>query len=306
MQTRSRGLVVTAVLTLAGVAAATAHTSVWVPPRDGVGYASELLAVVATSFGATLVVAGAYTLWRRRTVDVAWRTVLPPTVVVAVLISLVGISRTELHLEAPPPGVERSDDGSGRLGTRLIMDWRGSAQRNGGREPRPEGVIPASPGRVLLMRMMLVLAAVAALALAMRMRRSGRRALDLPEWDAGSGRARMAAHKAIVRSIDAMLADPDDRTAIIGAYARLLEELEAIGASRRDYEGPTEHLRRVLGTLEVGPAPLRTLVRLFEVARFSEHSLTTVHRHEALAALREAADSLAAHPGSWPAAEVTE
>jgi hypothetical protein len=94
-------------------------------------------------------------------------------------------------------------------------------------------------------------------------------------------------------TIDTMLADPDPRTAIIGAYARLLEELEALGASRKAYEGPTEHLQRILTLLEVPSRPLQTLVRLFQVARFSEHTLTQNHRDEALTALREAASSLA-------------
>jgi hypothetical protein len=108
---------------------------------------------------------------------------------------------------------------------------------------------------------------------------------------------RAAAHGAFVTTIDAMLTDPDARTAIIGAYARLLESLEAIGAHREAYEGPTEHLHRVLRMLEVGPRPLRTLVGLFEVARFSEHSLTALHREEALTALREAATVLATPDG---------
>jgi hypothetical protein len=133
------------------------------------------------------------------------------------------------------------------------------------------------------------------LALALVVRSRGRRrAHTVAAWDPEDDRTRVAAHAAVIHSIDAMLAAPDNRTAIIGAYARLLEELEAIGASRRSYEGPTEHLHRVLSVLEVGPVPLRTLVRLFEVARFSEHSLNATHREEALGALREVARSLSA------------
>jgi hypothetical protein len=290
------GLVGVAVVILIGVAAATSHASVWAPARDGVGYVSELLTIVAVSFAATLAAGGAYVSWGRRSSEATWRTVLPPAVVIAVLISLLGISRAELHLEAPAPGIDRIDDsGGGRLGVRLRNDWRGPAVRNADEAPGTEGALPPGPGRVLLMRLSLILAGILALVLVSGMRRGGRRGPALSgEWDARAERTRRAAHRAVVHSIDAMLADPDHRTAIIGAYARLLDELEAIGASRRTYEGPTEHLQRVLGMLDIGPGPLRALVRLFEVARFSEHSLTSVHRDQALAALRAVAESLSA------------
>jgi hypothetical protein len=281
------------VLTLAGVMAATTDTSVWSPPQEGVGYVSELLTIVALSFAATFAVAGALTLLGRETRDAAWRRALPPTVVVAVLVSLFGISRTPLHLEAPALGAEQLDSEGGRLGVRLRMDWRGPAVRNAEEAPGIEGALPASPGRVQFARILLLVAGLTALALVLRSR-GRRRAHTVAAWDPDDDRTRVAAHAAVIHSIDAMLAAPDNRTAIIGAYARLLEELEAIGASRRSYEGPTEHLHRVLSVLEVGPVPLRTLVRLFEVARFSEHSLNATHREEALGALREVARSLSA------------
>lgn len=296
------GLVVVAVVVLIGVTAATSHASVWAPPREGVAYVSDLLTIIAVSFAATLAAAAAFVSWVRRTSAATWRTVLPPTVVVAVLISLLGISRAELHLEAPVPGMDRIEDSDGgRLGIRLRSDWRGPAVRNADEAPRTVSALPPSSGRVLLGRVLLMLACVLTLALVVRIRGSGRRGLGLSGGGVPDDRTRMAAHQAVVRSIDAMLADADDRTAIIGAYARLLEELEAIGASRRTYEGPTEHLHRVLSMLNVGSAPLRTLVQLFEVARFSEHSLTTVHRHRAVAALREVAESLSAPARRHPA-----
>jgi hypothetical protein len=294
-------LVVAAVLVLAGGVAATSHTTLWGAPRDGVGYASELLTVVALSFAGTFVVAaGLLPLLRRRSShEEPWRTALAPTLVVASLVGLLGIAQTDLHLEAPVAGAARTTDDSewGMFGTRLRMDWRGPAVRNGGEEATPsEELLPPSRGRALLTRAALLLVAVLALVLVARMRLSGRRGWapgkrpsDPSALDSRDDRIRVAAHAAVMRSIDAMLADPDHRTAIIGAYARLLEELEAIGASRRSYEGPAEHLQRVLAELEVEPGALRTLVRLFQVARFSEHRLTAAHRKEALAALRTAA-----------------
>jgi hypothetical protein len=102
-----------------------------------------------------------------------------------------------------------------------------------------------------------------------------------------------AAHGAVIDSIDAMLRDPEPRTAIIGAYARLLEGLAACGLARHDHEAPMEHLRRALSQLAVRHEPLRRLLRLFERARFSTHALTAGHRSAALAALHEIAGDLA-------------
>ncbi len=107
---------------------------------------------------------------------------------------------------------------------------------------------------------------------------------------------RGATRRAVVRSIDEMLADTDPNTAVIGAYARLLEGLAGSGAPRRPEEGPEEHLERVLRTLQVRSAPLRDLVRLFAAARFSATSLTTGDRAAALASLRAVADDLGGAP----------
>lgn len=299
------------VLVLAAVVAATAHTKLWGAPRDGVGYASELLTIVALSFvGAFALTAALMPLLRRRaSLGASWRAAIPPTLVVASLVGLFGITRTELHFEAA--GVTEGTE-SGFLGTRLRNNWRGTAVRY---EPEPDAgadeALPESVGRAVLVRFTLLLLAVLALLLVARMRRSGRRG-----FSAGPGpsdpsmpvthddRLRREAHSAVIRSIDAMLADPDHRTAIIGAYARLLEELEAIDASRRSYEGPTEHLHRVLADLDAPPEALRTLVRLFEVARFSEHALTATHRNDAVAALRTVAASLETPASRRVAAEV--
>lgn len=97
----------------------------------------------------------------------------------------------------------------------------------------------------------------------------------------------------VANTIDSMLADPDPRTAIIGAYARMLEGLAACDVGRLDHEAPMEHLRRALTALRVRPKPLHRLIELFELARFSSHQLTEAHRTEALGALRAAATDLA-------------
>lgn len=113
---------------------------------------------------------------------------------------------------------------------------------------------------------------------------------------------RVALGDAVARTIDTMLADPDPNTAIIGAYARLLQDLAASEVGRRDHEAPTEHLQRALATLHVRPEPLRRLIGLFEIARFSTHPLTNSHRDQALEALHAAAADLAVGSPSQPAA----
>lgn len=89
-----------------------------------------------------------------------------------------------------------------------------------------------------------------------------------------------------------MLADPDPRTAVIGAYGRLLTALAEAGAPRRDEEGPHEHLWRSLGPLGVRRAPLHRLAELFVRARFTPHPVTETHRQAAIAALADAVADL--------------
>ncbi len=90
----------------------------------------------------------------------------------------------------------------------------------------------------------------------------------------------------------AMLADPDPRTAVIGAYARLLAALEEVGFPRRAEEGPHEHLWRSLGPLGVRRPPVHRLAELFVRARFTPHPVTDEHRRAAIAALADAVADL--------------
>lgn len=90
----------------------------------------------------------------------------------------------------------------------------------------------------------------------------------------------------------AMLADPDPRTAVIGAYAQLLAALAAAGAPRRPEEGPHEHLWRSLGPLGIRRGPLHRLAELFVQARFTPRPVTAEHREAAIAALADALGDL--------------
>lgn len=90
----------------------------------------------------------------------------------------------------------------------------------------------------------------------------------------------------------AMLADPDPRTAVIGAYARLLTALDDAGAGRRPEEGPHEHLWRSLGPLGVRPGPVHRLAERFVQARFTPRPVTPRDRDAAIAALADALGDL--------------
>jgi NADH:ubiquinone oxidoreductase subunit 6 (subunit J) len=104
---------------------------------------------------------------------------------------------------------------------------------------------------------------------------------------------RRAAGSAFAASLADLEAEPDPRRAIVAAYARLLDGLDAAGFGRHLAEAPEEHLRRVLEQLRVPPAPLHTLVALFGEARFSEHPLDASHKQAAIDAFRAARDAIA-------------
>lgn len=219
--------------------------------------------------------------------------------VVFTCLALVTIARSDLRVTAGDglgdavilvgglPGVDRP------FGT--ITDTRQGALA--GEDRREEASGAAAVGRgvrepKLLVSLGLAAVAIIAMVLAWHRRRSDRYAgaADGNEGDTDAELDHLRV--AVADTIDAMLADRDPQRAIIGAYARLLEALAAGGVPRREYEGPLEHLLRVLTIRRVRPGPLRTLIALFEIARFSTRPLTPEHREQALAALRAAAADL--------------
>lgn len=287
-------LSVVTVVVIAAVAAATSHTSVWAPARSGGADPLTLLMIVAGTSLLCLAATGALFVAIGGDANRMLQDWLPGVIVAAVLMSLLGISSVELRPQGPASSVERVDSTSTRPGVRLRSDWRGPAVRRAGEERQAEPGDAISDGARAVRRLLLIVGALGLALLVFLRRPDGQAAPAGGLAEAPDGAAREAAHGAVVGTIEAMLADPDPRTAIIGAYARLQQELATNDASRRDYEGPSEHLHRVLSTLDVRPAPLGRLIGLFELARFSQHSLTMAHRDEALSALHEVAEDLAA------------
>lgn len=89
-----------------------------------------------------------------------------------------------------------------------------------------------------------------------------------------------------------MLADPDPRTSVIGAYARLLTAMAEAGFPRRAEEGPHEHLWRTLGPLGVRRQPVHRLAELFVRARFTPLPVTDDDRQAAIGSLADAVGDL--------------
>ena len=98
---------------------------------------------------------------------------------------------------------------------------------------------------------------------------------------------------AIDASIDDLEAEGSPRAAVLAAYARLLEGLEAYGLGREAAETPQHHLRRALAELPVRAGPAQHLVDLFLEARFSTHAIGPVERDAARAALVSVRNDLA-------------
>jgi hypothetical protein len=306
----TRTIVALVIVLAAVVAAASNGTSIWVPPRTGWADRTELILIAVAILAAGAAVAAVVAFALHRTVHLrrpdppqlrsTMMRAVPFTAVAVAMVGLLTIARMPLAREAP--GVTSAGDGN-RQGVPLLFrgSWETLAEAGGGTDEEPNGPDPDPMARAPLL--ILLFGAIVAVTggTAWWYRRRSRSAAGA---DGELGQHRAVAQAAVLGTIDAMLADPDPRTAVIGAYARLLEGLAACGTPRRDYEGPAGHLRRVLSALRVRPEPLRRLIELFEVARFSTHLLTPAHRDQALGALRAVAGDLGGFsaPAPFPVA----
>lgn len=106
--------------------------------------------------------------------------------------------------------------------------------------------------------------------------------------DDGDGEPPIDLAPSFEASLDAMLDDVDPRQAICAAYGRLLDGFAAAGLPRRAEEAPEEHVRRCLATAAMDPRPVRELLELFALARFSSHPVDEQHRVAAVRAMRAA------------------
>jgi hypothetical protein len=86
--------------------------------------------------------------------------------------------------------------------------------------------------------------------------------------------------------LDALLAERDPRRAVIAAYVAMERALARRGCARRPHEAPTEYLARVLGVAPDRAGDLQQLVNLYQIARFSEHTVTKAMRDVAVDSVR--------------------
>lgn len=215
------------------------------------------------------------------------RRMFPGAMVLFALVGLFGISRANLGVGSLPEVADGQDRGPGREGHPLeIWDTRDRAVRAEGREDDLSLPVFDSRPVTLAAALLVVLLGGAAMAWWLGKRPGAGAVMPADPVDAD------VARDSVLRSIEAMLSDPDPNTAVIGAYARLLEGLAAAGVPRRDFEAPLEHLARALTQLRVRPGPIQRLVTLFEVARFSTRALTARDREAALDALQQVASDL--------------
>jgi membrane protease YdiL (CAAX protease family) len=147
----------------------------------------------------------------------------------------------------------------------------------------PEQPVPQpDPGRdpqimwPLVIGIAVLIAAALAAAIIIERRRD-RRGRRTPEQLQELGRA-------LDEAIDDLRRDPDPRRAVIAAYARMEQALTLYGFPRRPSEAPYEYLSRVARDLEA-EGPVASLTELFEVAKFSEHSVDETMRGRAIDAL---------------------
>lgn len=122
--------------------------------------------------------------------------------------------------------------------------------------------------------------------------RVGVSVIDEAEPEPPAERSPVTVEEGLAEVLRSMLTDPDPRTAVIGAYARLLTALAEAGFPRRAEEGPHEHLWRTLGPLGVRRQPVHQLAELFVRARFTPKPITEEHRQAAIVDLADAVADL--------------
>lgn len=309
MRIAGAGTRVALVLALAGlIALGSQHGHIWdLPLRAGSVDRTRILIAIGLLTALALVVAAAVTTLVHSTViarrpgspplrDTLLRA-LPITATALAVLGLLMVGRADPGSAVNgggPHGSGAVPESSDRRGVPLSIDWWTTNVRASEGEDREDAGGAGDRRTPFPPLVVMVGAVVAALAGFAAWRSYGRRRRD--DYGPADETRQEAVHGALVDIIDAMLADPDPNTAIRGAYARLLEGLDALGAGRRDHEAPLEHVRRVFAVLDVRPEPVRRLTELFEVARFSTHPLSSAHRDQALRSLRDVAADLESGP----------
>ena len=112
----------------------------------------------------------------------------------------------------------------------------------------------------------------------------------------GSALARLAAQlqEAVEDSLEPLEEEADPRRAVIGAYARMERSLAGVGMPRARHEASLEYLDRLLTLVDAPGAVAQRLTDLFQVAKFSDHSIGEEMKREAIGLLVELREHLRA------------
>ena len=180
-----------------------------------------------------------------------------------VIVALVGV-RQILEYERRPPNAEGADPGF----PQQLPPGQPVAEPEEIRSPRVIWPLAAGIAGVI----------AAAIAIAVILERRRDRSDGLTSEQLQELRA------ALDEAIEDLRRDPDPRRAVVAAYARMEQALTVYGLPRKPSEAPYEYLRRVGRELEA-EEPVAALTELFEVAKFSEHSVDEGMRGRAIDAL---------------------
>ena len=181
-----------------------------------------------------------------------------------VIVALVGV-RADPRVRAPPAERRGRRSGRSRSSYRRASPSR---SRSWIRSPRVVWPLAVGIGGVI--------AAAIVIAVILERRR------DRP--DALTPEQLQELRAALDEAIEDLRRDPDPRRAVVAAYARMEQALTVYGLPRKPAEAPYEYLRRVGRELEA-EEPVAALTELFEVAKFSEHSVDETMRGRAIDAL---------------------
>jgi hypothetical protein len=154
---------------------------------------------------------------------------------------------------------------------------------------------PGNPWPLLILSAVFALAAVVLIGYRRRRRRP-----PLPPLEPGGDADLAPLAAALAAGAQALHADPDPRTAIIGCYAAMERSLADAGSPPRLADTPAEVLSRAAagGLVRSGRAA-DTLTALFRQARYSSHPMTESDRGtaiDALARVQADLDAAAAAP----------
>jgi tetratricopeptide (TPR) repeat protein len=144
----------------------------------------------------------------------------------------------------------------------------------------PDGRSSAGPGQEWLTAVIVVAVLAVASGFVLRGLRFGKRRTPL---------AKLAEElqEAFAESLAELEAEPDPRTAVIAAYARMEQALARVGYARARHEAALEYLDRLLTILGLSGPAARRLTELFQLAKFSHHAIDADMQRDAIRALIE-------------------